>query len=304
VQTADMLRGIEEVLLREKPDWLLVYGDTNSTIAGALAAAKLHVPVAHVEAGLRSFNRRMPEEINRVLTDHVSALLFCPTTTAVDNLAKEGITAGVHLVGDVMQDALLYNKEIAQQRSRVLDTLGLRSSGVADLKRYYLATVHRAENTDDTSRLREIVEAFVEIGQKSAVVWPVHPRTKKILKESYPALARTKGVHLIDPVSYLDMLALEKNACAILTDSGGVQKEAYWMRVPCITLRDETEWVETLEGNWNTLVGANRARIVEAVEKSAPSTRGFVKTSTARDAATQIVDCMRSHENGKRQVVA
>lgn len=258
-QTGEMLKRIEAVLLTERPDWVLVYGDTNSTLAGALAAAKLHIPVAHVEAGLRSFNRNMPEEINRVLTDHVSTLLFCPTQTAVDNLAREGITEGVHLVGDVMYEALLWAAERARAQSTILERLGLSEKG------YLLATVHRAENTDDPARLQAILDAFRVIDEP--IVFPVHPRTQARLSVLGFDL-NVPHLQLIPPVGYLDMVRLEQAARAILTDSGGIQKEAYWLGVPCITLRDETEWVETVTAGANVLVGADTARIVAAVRES------------------------------------
>jgi len=255
-QTGQMLIRIEEVLLKEKPDWVLVYGDTNSTLAGALAAVKLHIPVAHVEAGLRSFNRAMPEEHNRVLTDHAADLLFCPTQTAVDNLAREGIKNGVHLVGDVMYDAILHNIKIAERGVNTLSRLGVEPGG------YVLATVHRPRNTDDPARLRSIIAALEEIGRDLLVIFPAHPRTRKALEaiEYRP----TTGIWLIEPVGYLEMLLLERQARAILTDSGGVQKEAYIFERPCITLREETEWVETVEAGWNRLVGADREAIVRA----------------------------------------
>ena len=256
-QTGEMLKRIEEVLLKEKPDLVMVYGDTNSTLAGALAAAKLRIPVAHVEAGLRSFNRKMPEEINRVLTDHVSDLLFCPTETAVKNLEREGITKGVHLVGDVMYDSVLYNVQLAERHSQILEQLQLEPKG------YALATVHRAENADDPERLRSIFEALETIAADGLpVVVPLHPRTRKQLSTLNLPLNR---VQLIEPVSYLEMLLLEKSATIILTDSGGVQKEAFFFKVPCVTLREETEWVETVEAGWNVLVGCHPERIVRAV---------------------------------------
>jgi len=256
-QTGRMLERIEEVLLQEKPDAVLVLGDTNSTLAGALAAAKLHVPVAHVEAGLRSFNRRMPEEVNRVLADHVSDWLFCPTQTAVDNLKQEGIVQGVHQVGDVMYDAVLHYAKEAQARSCVLKRLKLSAKG------YALATVHRAENTDDPQRLKSIFLALEQIAKEGLpVIAPLHPRTRKQLSASGIQVSQAR---CIEPVSYLDMLLLEQNAKIILTDSGGVQKEAYWFKVPCLTLRDETEWVETVKAGWNTLVGADRESIVRVV---------------------------------------
>ena len=258
-QTGAMLGGIEAVLIAEQPDWVLVYGDTNSTLAGALAAAKLHIKVAHVEAGLRSFNRRMPEEVNRVLTDHVSDMLFCPTQTAVKNLAREGLTEGVHLVGDVMHEALLWAAERARTQSVILDRLVLMKKG------FLLATVHRAENTDDPVRLRAIVEALVSLDDP--IVFPIHPRTRKALDRlEFPTLP--SRVKVIEPVGYLDMVHLEQSARTIMTDSGGIQKEAYWLGVPCVTLRDETEWVETVESGWNVLVGADTERIVGAAKEN------------------------------------
>ncbi|PIE28368.1 UDP-N-acetylglucosamine 2-epimerase (non-hydrolyzing) [candidate division KSB3 bacterium] len=254
-QTGHMLIRIEEVLLAEKPDWVLIYGDTNSTVAGALAAVKLHIPVAHMEAGLRSFNRKMPEEHNRVVADHLSDVLLCPTQIAVNNLANEGITEGVHLVGDVMYDSLRYNLHLAEERSHILDSLGLSP------KRYILATVHRAENTDTPERLRSIFSAFERIAQQDIeVVLPLHPRTRNKLDALDLSLTKLR---ILPPVPYLDMLALAQHAKAILTDSGGLQKEAYWLKVPCITLRDETEWIETVDTGWNVIVGANAELIVE-----------------------------------------
>ena len=258
-QTGQMLARIEEVLLAEQPDWVLVYGDTNSTLAGALAAVKLHIPTAHVEAGLRSFNREMPEEHNRVLTDHCADLLFCPTQTAVDNLAKEGITQGVHLVGDVMYDAVLQFGALAQERSTILDDLGLTP------KSYLLATVHRPYNTDAPERLQRILTAFAEI--EEPIIFPVHPRTRRRIVEFglNTLQSEFRNPRFIDPVGYLDMLMLEQHARLILTDSGGVQKEAYFFAVPCVTLRPETEWVETVEAGWNLVLDADRERIIRAV---------------------------------------
>jgi UDP-GlcNAc3NAcA epimerase len=256
-QTGAMLEAIEKVLFRETPDWILVYGDTNSTLAGALAASKLHIKVAHIEAGLRSFNRKMPEEINRIITDHLSNLLFCPSQNAVQNLAKEGITEGVHIIGDVMFDALMYARSRLQSKPDILSKLGLKEKG------YLLVTVHRAENTDDPERLRSILLALSQIGE--VVVFPVHPRTRKAIENLEIEFTPSVKVKLIDPVGYLDMVRLEEAARMILTDSGGIQKEAYWLGIPCITLRDETEWVETIKTGWNVLVGANRGDILKAV---------------------------------------
>ncbi len=265
-QTAQMLIRIEEILIEQKPKWVMVYGDTNSTLAGALASVKLNIPVAHVESGLRSFNREMPEEHNRVLVDHCSDMLFCPTQTAVENLSKEGITHGVHLVGDTMYDSVLQFVSSARQKSTIMNDLGLKP------KDYLLATIHRPYNTDVPENLLNILSAFIEIGKP--VVFPVHPRTKRKIAALNNAL-QTKGgannVLTIEPVGYLDMLVLEENAFSILTDSGGMQKEAYFMGVPCVTLRPETEWVETVEAGWNVVVGANREKIVNAVNSFKPN---------------------------------
>ena len=259
-QTGSMLAKIEEILLLEKPDAVLVYGDTNSTLAGALAAVKLHIPVAHVEAGLRSFNRRMPEEINRELTDRISGWLFCPTEQAVVNLEAEQVTGNVYNTGDVMYDSYLHNLKRAEDASTILADLDLEEKDGAAY--YYLATVHRPENTDQTERLRSIFEALDSLD--SPVVLPLHPRTAKILKEE--SIQVGEAIRLVEPLSYLDMCLLEKRAQIILTDSGGLQKEAYFSRTPCITMRDETEWVETVEGGWNKVVGADKKQILAAVE--------------------------------------
>jgi UDP-GlcNAc3NAcA epimerase len=254
-QTGEMLKRVEAVLLQEKPDLILVYGDTNSTLAGALAAAKLHVLVAHVEAGLRSFNQRMPEEVNRVLTDHLACWLFCPSEQAVQNLAQEGIRKGVHLVGDVMYDVLLWELPRVMERQNLLTEWGLQPGS------YALATVHRAENTDDPQRLRSIFSALERLARNGLpVVLPLHPRTGKAL--GIVGIV-PEQVHVVPPVSYEEMLCLEGNARVILTDSGGMQKEAYWLGVPCVTLREETEWVETVTAGWNMLVGCNPDRIME-----------------------------------------
>ncbi len=252
-QTGAMLEKIEQVLIENRPDWVLVYGDTNSTLAGALAAVKLHIPVAHVEAGLRSFNRRMPEEINRVVADSVADLLLCPTTTAVANLAREGAAGAVQQVGDVMYDSVLFNTQLARRRSRIMQDLALAE------KSFYLATIHRAENTDDPARLEGIIRGLERL--ERPIVLPLHPRTRKTLGSRLGSLGGR--VRVIEPVSYLDMLCLESHARMILTDSGGVQKEAYWFSVPCLTLRDQTEWVELVECGCNRLVGAEAEAIVQ-----------------------------------------
>jgi UDP-GlcNAc3NAcA epimerase len=261
-QTGAMLAGIERVLVDKRPDWVMVYGDTNSTLAGALAAAKLRLPLAHVEAGLRSFNRAMPEEINRVVVDHVSDLLLCPSHTAVDHLATEGVRAGVHLVGDVMLDALLFARDRARATSDVVDRLSLTEH------RYIVATVHRAENTDDLARLRRILDALDQ--SPDPVVFPVHPRTRHVMAQA--GIDFPDGLRLTDPLGYFDMVRLVSTARLVVTDSGGLQKEAYWLAVPCVTVRDETEWVETVAAGWNRVVGTDRGRIVEALESFVPPT--------------------------------
>lgn len=283
-QTGEMLKGIENVLMKEKPDMALVFGDTNTTIAGALAAAKLHIPVAHVEAGLRSFDRNMPEEINRVLVDHCSDLLFCPTGTAVGHLKKEGIISGVHLTGDVMADILKDCIRIAEKNSGILDDLDLNP------KAYHLATVHRAENTDDPGRLKNIIDALCEIGD---VLFPCHPRTEKRLRDAALWDRLNREARIIKPVGYLDMLLLERSARSILTDSGGVQKEAYMLKVPCITMRDETEWVETVEDGWNVLVGADRDLIVSTARSFDPKSEQremFGKGDASKKIVEAILD--------------
>ncbi|MGI5912560.1 MAG: non-hydrolyzing UDP-N-acetylglucosamine 2-epimerase [Syntrophomonadaceae bacterium] len=258
-QTGRMLEEIEKVLIKEKPDLVLVYGDTNSTLAGALAAAKLHISVAHVEAGLRSFNRQMPEEINRVLTDHIADMLFAPTQTSVDNLKNEGISEDkIFLVGDVMYDAALYYGKLAAEESRILERYKLQP------RQYILATIHRAENTDAPVRLRAILEGISKVAVEIPVVLPLHPRTREALIREGLYEMVIKSLAVIPPVGYLDMVMLEKNACLIVTDSGGVQKEAYFYRVPCVTLRGETEWVELVEAGWNVLVRSFNCEYVKS----------------------------------------
>lgn len=263
--TGRMLAEIEEILLDSRPDYVLVYGDTNSTLAGALAASKLHIPVIHVEAGLRSFNRRMPEEINRVLTDHIATLLCCPTFAAVEHLKNEGIKEGVYHVGDVMYDAALLFGALADRSSSILQDLRIEKEG------YRLCTVHRAENTDSAERMRQIIAALLEMASPACpVVLPLHPRTRLCL-EKYnlqEILARHEGMILLPPLSFLDMVLLEKHARTILTDSGGVQKEAYFHHTPCITLREETEWVETVDAGWNQLAGYRTEEILACLNRT------------------------------------
>ncbi len=254
-QTAKMLEGIEKVLLKEKPDMVIIYGDTNSTVAGALAAVKLHIPVAHVEAGMRSYNRAMPEEINRVVADHISEILFTPVPSAAKILKGEGITKGVYCVGDVMHDIQI---ELKSQKSKVkiLKKLSIKP------KQYLLATIHRQENTDKKENLSNIIEAFCRI--EDTIIFPAHPRTVKYLKDYKldKIVVASKNIKLIEPVGFFDMIALENNARMIMTDSGGVQKEAYIAKVPCITLRQETEWTETVKSGWNQLASADKAKII------------------------------------------
>ena len=260
--TGKMLAGIEKVLEQQRPDFCLVYGDTNSTLAGALAAAKLHVKIAHIEAGLRSFNMKMPEEVNRRLTDHVSSLLFCPTKTAVENLRGEGINKGVFTTGDVMADSLLLFLRVAEKK------WGKARLAKLNRREYFLVTAHRAENTNDPKRLKGIINALLEYKGSEQFIVPLHPRTRKYLA-GYGLISRLSGnknISLVEPVGYLDNLILMKNAKKILTDSGGMQKEAYILKVPCITMRDETEWVETVKSGWNTIVGADKKKITRALK--------------------------------------
>ena len=282
--TGRMIEAIERVLLAEQPHWALVYGDTDSTLAGALAAVKLHIPVAHIEAGLRSFNRRMPEEINRVLTDHAASLLFAPTATAVQYLADEGIRGDkVQQVGDVMYDAALFYGDKAQRVSTILDQLGLTP------RHYVLATIHRAENTDDLPRLRAIFQGFAASDQ--TIVLPLHPRTRARLTTI--GLESPANVRVIEPVGYLDMVMLEKHARLIATDSGGVQKEAFFYRVPCVILRDETEWVELVEAGWNRLASPHDAdTVAQAIHFVLNSTGSDVKPYGEGDAAQRVVQSL------------
>jgi len=260
-QTGAMLAKIEAVLIDQRPDYVIVYGDTNSTLAGALAAAKRSVPVVHIEAGLRSFNRRMPEEVNRIVADHVSTILLCPSPTAVRNLAAEGVSRNVHMVGDVMLDVLDWSRSrLSARLPAILHRLGVATG------EYLVATLHRSENTDDLARLSDILDAFN--GLEEPVIFPVHPRTRKVIAGELRRFG--SHVRVVDPLGYLDMMALVASARLILTDSGGLQKEAYWLSVPCLTLRDETEWVETVDAGWNLLVGRDPARIIEAARTFSP----------------------------------
>jgi UDP-GlcNAc3NAcA epimerase len=274
LQSGRMLEAIERVLLEEVPDWVLVYGDTNSTLAGVLAAVKLHIPVAHVEAGLRSFDRRMAEEINRIVADHTSDLLFVPTRTALENLRREGLPeSSIYAVGDVMYDAAIYYGSKAEAQSHVLHKLGLKS------KEYILATLHRAENTDNLKGLRLILGGLIQIAREVPVVLPIHPRTRRALNDSGIVSEISRFIRLIDPVGYLDMMKLEKNARLIATDSGGVQKEAYFHSVPCVTFREQTEWVELIELGWNRLAPpVSAATVISGLCAGLASTPGSTHT--------------------------
>jgi UDP-GlcNAc3NAcA epimerase len=280
-QTGNMLIAIEEIIVKEKPDIVLVYGDTNSTLAGALAASKLLIPVAHVEAGLRSFNMNMPEEQNRILTDHISNFLFAPTETAVDNLKNEGIKKNVYNVGDVMYDAILHFSELAKNKSFILNRIGSKKDS------YVLATIHRAENTNDIKRLGNIINAL-NISEEN-IILPLHPRTRKYI-ENYN-LKLSNNITIIEPVGYLDMVVLEMYSKKIVTDSGGVQKEAFFLSKPCITLRDETEWIETVENGWNILAGADTEKIIKLIADFNPK-RDKINYFGDGDAATKINDVL------------
>jgi UDP-GlcNAc3NAcA epimerase len=258
-QTGRMLEKIEKLLIDVRPDMVIVYGDTNSTVAGAMAAVKLYIPVAHIEAGLRSFNKKMPEEINRIVADHVSDLLLAPTPTAMDNLQAENLIEKSKNVGDIMRDAVLFNSKLAEQQSDILTTLGLKP------KKYGVVTIHRAENTDDFMRLKEILASLNEIAEGGLkLIFPVHPRTKNKINSDLQEWEANSNFSLIEPVGYLDMMQLVGNAALSLTDSGGLQKEAFFLNCPCITLRDETEWIETVESEGNIIAGADSTRIQEA----------------------------------------
>ncbi len=283
--TGRMLEGIEEILLKEKPDGVLVYGDTNSTLAGALAASKLHIPLIHVEAGLRSYNMQMPEEINRILTDRISNVLFCPTDTAVGNLKREGFDnfpIQIFKNGDVMQDAAIYYAATAEQKSDILNQI--------ELPTFILATIHRQENTDSPENLKNIIAGLNEINRQVPVVVPIHPRTRNILVQQN-IIPEFK---LIDPVGYFDMIMLLKSCELVITDSGGVQKEAFFFGKHCITLREQTEWVELVENGFNILTGSNQAKLIHAFEffktkKSDFSIDLYGKGQAAEKAANEIL---------------
>ena len=281
-QTAAMIRELEKLFLAEAPEIVLLYGDTNSTVAGALAAAKLGITVAHVEAGLRSFNRAMPEEINRVITDHVANILFSPTETAVSNLLREGIKENVFLVGDVMYDAVRQNLKRARRESSILAELGVQK------KSYVLVTIHRAENTTGAEQLQRIASALVSASASRTIVWPMHPRTRQALERAKIPLEKRDCLMIIDPVSYLDMLVLESEAQIVVTDSGGIQKEAAWLSVPCVTLREETEWVETVDSGWNALAGTEVDQILDAISNAEERISGL-KPFPAQAGASEAV---------------
>lgn len=283
--TGRMLAEVEQVLLREEPDIVMVYGDTNSTLAGALAAVKLHIPVAHVEAGLRSFNMAMPEEINRILTDRISRWLFTPTESATDHLIREGFSAKqIHHVGDVMYDVALHHGARVQSGTGLMARLGLQE------KAYVLATIHRAENTDHPQRLGAIVDALINTAETLPVVWPLHPRTRAVLQQAGKLEVLAKAVHLIEPVGYLDMVQLERFAALIATDSGGVQKEAFFYRVPCVTLRDETEWVELVQAGWNRLAPpVDVPSVVQALQGALGSHGKEIRPYGDGDASNKVI---------------
>ncbi len=285
-QTGRMLIELEKILLKEKPDAVLIYGDTNSTLSGALASIKLNILTGHVEAGLRSFDRSMPEEINRIVTDHISNLLFVPTATGLHNLKNEGIFKDVFLVGDVMYDLLRQNIEIVK-KSYVLKKFDIKP------KEYFLATIHRPSNTDSLLNLSNILDAFSRTDEK--IVFPIHPRTDSFIKKFGLAKKISRNIQMIKPVSYFDFVWLEKNAKKILTDSGGIQKEAYFLKVPCITLRENTEWIETIEDGWNILVGAHSERILDAMNNFNP--KGKQKNHFGKgDASKKIVKILEEYK--------
>lgn len=277
-QTGIMLEKIEKILKVEKPDWVLTYGDTNSTLAASLAAVKLHLKTAHVEAGLRSYNRNMPEEINRIAADHISDVLFAPTENALQILWKEGLGEQSYLVGDVMFDSILFYKNLAQEK--------IKLANITDLSEFYLGTIHRPENTDNKEKLADIFSSFSDLDLP--IVVPIHPRTQQLLTE----IDYNDNVKIIDPVSYLEMITLLNNCKKVLTDSGGLQKEAYFLKKPCITLREQTEWIETLDGNWNFIVGSNKNKILEKMNilKFSKQNEAFGDGTAAHQIVTKLKD--------------
>jgi UDP-GlcNAc3NAcA epimerase len=287
--TGRMLEAVEKVMLQEKPDVVLVYGDTNSTLAGALAAAKLHIPVAHVEAGLRSFNMAMPEEINRILTDRISQWLFTPTQAATANLKREGYAAEKIIeVGDVMYDVALHHGSRVQPGTGLMLKLGLTE------KNYVLATIHRQENTDHPQRLAAIIDALIATAHTLPVVWPLHPRTRLVLEKAGQLEDLNKCVKLIEPIGYLDIVQLEKFAAIIVTDSGGVQKESFFYKVPCVTLRDDTEWIELLDSGWNVLAPPTDINRIKNEIKAALDRKGLdINPYGSGDASRKIVEVLK-----------
>ena len=285
-QITRMMQKLKLVFKKEGPELVLVYGDTNSTLSGALAAKKLCIPICHIEAGLRSYDKSMPEEINRVLTDHISSLLFCPTKGAVRNLHKENINTGIHLVGDIMYELSVKVIKLAFVKSKILEVLGLKS------KKYILATVHRESNTDIKSNLQSIIHAFGCI--ENNVVFPIHPRTRKMLIKYglMASLTKKRNVKVVEPLGYMDMICLEKNAYKIITDSGGMQKESYFFKVPCLTLRDNTEWSETLNNRWNILVGTDPEKII-AEAHSNKSPKRYVHYYGDGNTSTKIIEVLK-----------
>lgn len=295
-QTANMLIGIEKILLEEKPDYILVYGDTNSTLAGALAAIKIHVPVIHVEAGLRSYNMNMPEEINRILTDRISRYLICPTETAKENLEKEGVKDGIYVIGDVMCDAVLYyQKKLSEMSPQMyFDRLvSITDEKIEHFGKWYLATIHRAENTDTQEKIEEILAALSQLEEK--VIFPVHPRTKRMVLECYHKNHYSNLV-LVEPIGYLDMLYFTNYAKKVVTDSGGLQKEAYIMKTPCITVREQTEWVETLQGNWNILAHPKCEDILEKIQSTKIDEEQYANHYGDGNAAVKLKELILSFE--------
>lgn len=268
--TGKMMEKLEEIFKKEKPDGILVYGDTNSTLAGALVGSKMHIPVFHIEAGLRSFNKRMPEEVNRILTDHVSDLLFCPTETSVENLRKENITQGVHLVGDVMYESCLKARDVAENKSDIISRLRLTD------QYFSVVTLHRAENTNDPIKLKEILHYLKEKSEENLIIFPLHPGTRKKIDDY--GLSISKNIHTVDPLGYFDMMKLVSHSNYVYTDSGGLQKEAFFLQVPCITLRDETEWVETIESGWNQLWKDNKRNINNTIQRPKLDLENLIQT--------------------------